>query len=226
MVVDRPLGLSELLAEAVRLYGQRFWAAIGLGLPMGAAYLAGLATPVALDLLMVAIAFTGSYAAAARITLGDPFWEAWAQAAVRIPVLAVLTVVVSVPFAIALTQLYLLVPAGAWLGVTGFSVAVAMVEQDPGARTWFHRVAFTLTRSVSLARAEILHAVGIVAGLMLVYLVVGIVLVSALVGFGDNGRDVAVAIAQVVLSPLFLLGLSVLYFEQRARALSSPQPKT
>jgi hypothetical protein len=35
-----------------------------------------------------------------------------------------------------------------------------------------------------------------------------------------------VAITQVVLSPLFLLGLSVLYFEQRARALSSPQPKT
>ena len=127
MHVDRPLGLTELLAETVRLYGHRFWAAIGLGVPTGVAFLAGLATPVAVDVVVVAIAITGSYAAAARISVGDPFWEAWAQAALRAPVLAVLTVVVSVPFAIALTQLYLLIPAAAWLGVMGFSIPVAML---------------------------------------------------------------------------------------------------
>jgi hypothetical protein len=226
-IIDRPLGLSELLAEAVRLYGHRFWAAIGLGVPTGVAFLAGLATPVAFDVVMVAIAVTGSYAAAARITVGDPFREAWAQVALRIPVLAVLTVVVSVPFAIALTQLYLLIPAAAWLGVMGFSIPVAMLERDPDARNWFQRVGFTLLRSLSLARVETLHAVGIVAALMLVYIVVGLVLASALIGFADNGREIAVAIAQVIISPLFFLGLSLLYFEQNARALSSPpKPKT
>jgi len=221
LTIDRPLALSELLAEAVRLYGHRFAAAIGLGIPSGAAFLAILATPVVFDIVIIAVAFTGSYAAAARLTAGDPFWEAWAQAGLRAPVLAVLALVVAVPFAVAVTQLFLLVPAIAWLGVTGFSIPVAMLEQDPGATTWFQRVGFTLSRSLALARVEFLHAIGIAAALFLVELVLGIVLASALVGFADNGREIAIAIAQVILAPLFFIGLSVLYFEQKARALSS-----
>ena len=219
--IDRPLALSELLAEAVRLYGHRFTAALGLGIPTGAAFLATLATPLALDVVIVAIAFTASYAAAARLTAGDPFWEAWAQAGLRVPTLAVLAVIVTVPFAVAVTQLFLLVPAVAWLGLMGFSIPVAMIEHDPDARNWFERVGFTLSRSFALARAELLHAIGVAAALFLVYVVLGIVLASALVGFADNGREIAIAIAQVVLAPLFFLGLSVLYFEQKVRALSS-----
>ena len=230
LTIDRPLALSELLAEAVRLYGHRFTAAIGLGLPTGAAFLATLATPLALDIVILAVVFTASFAVAARLTAGDPFWEAWAQTGVRLPTLAVLTVVVAVPFAVAVTQLFLLVPAVAWLGLMGFSIPVAMLEQDPQARNWFERVGFTLSRSVALARVELLHAIGIAAALFLVDVVLGIVLASALVGFADNGREIAVAIAQVILAPLFFLGLSVLYFEQRARALSSrptnPPPAT
>jgi hypothetical protein len=219
--VDRPLGLSELLAEAVRLYGHRFMAAIGLGIPSGGAFLASLVMPLALDIVVIAVAFTASYAAAARLTAGDPFWEAWAQAGLRLPVLGVLALVVAVPFAVAVTQLFLLVPAVAWLGIMGFSIPVAMLEQDPGATSWFQRVGFTLSRSLSLARVELLHAVGIAAALFLVEVVLGIVLASALVGFADNEREIAIAIAQVILAPLFFLGLSVLYFEQKARALSS-----
>jgi hypothetical protein len=33
-------------------------------------------------------------------------------------------------------------------------------------------------------------------------------------------------LANGVLGPFFFLGLSLLYFEQKSRALSSPQPKT
>ena len=219
--VDRPLALSELLAETVRLYGHRFAAAIGLGLPTGAAFLATLATPLALDIVILAIVFTASYAAAARLTAGDPFWEAWAQTGLRLPTLAVLAVVVAVPFAVAVTQLFLLVPAVAWLGLMGFSIPVSMLEQDPEASNLFERVGFALSRSFALARAELLHAIGIAAALFLVDVVLGIVLASALVGFADNGREIAIAIAQVILAPLFFLGLSVLYFEQRVRALSS-----
>ena len=230
ITIDRPLGLSELLAEAVRLYGHRFAAAIGLGLPTGAAFLATLVTPLALDIVIVALVFTAGYAVASRLTAGDAFWEAWAQTGLRLPTLAVLTVVVAVPFAVAVTQLFLLVPAVAWLGLMGFSIPVAMLEQDPQARNWFERVGFTLSRSFALARVALLHAIGIAAALFLVDVVLGIVLASALVGFADNGREIAVAIAQVILAPLFFLGLSVLYFEQKARALSSrpanPPPAT
>ncbi len=221
LTINRPLGLSELLAETVRLYGHRFGAAIGLGLPVGGAFLATLVVPVALDIVVLAIVFTVSYAAAARLTAGDPFWEAWAQVGLRLPILLVLTIVVAVPFAVAVTQLFLLVPAVAWLGLTGFSIPVAMLERDPNEGNLFQRVGFALSRALSLARVEPLHAIGIAAALVIVYIVLGIVLTSALIGFGDNGREVAIAIAQVILAPLFFLGLSVLYFEQKVRALSS-----
>jgi hypothetical protein len=221
VTIDRPLGLSELLAETIRLYGQRFGAAIGVGLPSGAAFLATLATPTALDVAILAVVFTLSYAAAARVTAGDPLAEAWAQAGLRLPVLLVLTLVVAVPFVLAVTQLFLIVLGVAWLGLVCFSIPVSVLEQDPEARNWFERIGFALSRSVSLARVEYLHAVGIAAALVLLYVVLGIVLAGALVGFAENGRDVAVAIAQVVLAPLFFLGLSVLYFEQKVRSLSS-----
>jgi hypothetical protein len=221
VTIDRPLGLSELLAETIRLYGQRFGAAIGVGLPSGAAFLATLATPTALDVAILAVVFTLSYAAAARVTAGDRLAEAWAQAGLRLPVLLVLTLVVAVPFVLAVTQLFLIVLGVAWLGLVCFSIPVSVLEQDPEARNWFERIGFALSRSVSLARVEYLHAVGIAAALVLLYVVLGIVLAGALVGFAENGRDVAVALAQVVLAPLFFLGLSVLYFEQKVRSLSS-----
>jgi hypothetical protein len=221
VTIDRPLGLSELLAETIRLYGHRFGAAIGIGLPSGAAFLATLATPTALDVAILALAFTLSYAAAARVTAGDPLVEAFAQTGLRLPVLLVITVVVAVPFVLAVTQLFLVVLGVGWLGLMCFSIPVAMLEQDPEARNWFDRIGFALSRSVALARVEYLHAVGIAAALVLLYVVLGIVLAATLVGFAENGREIAVAIAQVVLAPVFFLGLSVLYFEQKVRALSS-----
>src|SRR6185295_3030157 len=203
VTIERPLGLSELLAETVRLYGHRFGAAIGIGIPSGAAFLATLATPTPLDVVILALAFTVSYAAAARVTAGDPLVEAFAQAGLRAPVLLVLTLVVAVPFVLAVTQLFLVVLGVAWLGLMCFSIPVALLEQDPEARSWFERIGFALSRSVALARVEYLHAVGIVAALVLLYVVLGIVLATALVGFAENGREIAVAISQVLLAPVF-----------------------
>jgi hypothetical protein len=221
--IERPLGLSELLAETVRLYGERFGAAVGLGLPIAGAFLATLATPPLLSIFLVAIAFTATYAAAARVASGDGFAEAWAQAGLRLPTLLILSIVVALPFAVALGQLFLLVLAVAWLALTGFSIPVAVLEQDPEAENWFHRLSFALSRSAGLARAEYLHAAGIVAALVVIEIVLGIPLAAALSGFAENGREAALALTQLILAPFFFLGLSVLYFEQKARALSSPR---
>jgi hypothetical protein len=226
MTIDRPLKLSELLAETVHLYGQRFVSALGLGLPVAGAFVATLYTHAALDVVVVSIAFTATYAAAARFAAGDGIGEAWAQTLLHLPTLIVLTVVVAVPFALAVGQLFLLLVAVAWLGLTGFSIPVTMLEREPGSQSWFERLSSSLHRSVTLARAELLHAVGVVAALVIVYVVLGVVLAAALAGFAENDETVAVAIAQVVLAPLFFLGLSVLYFEQKARALSSPRENT
>jgi hypothetical protein len=221
--IDRPLGLGDILAETVRLYGERFAAALGLGVPVAGVFLATLATPTLLSVALVAVAFTATYAAAARVAAGDGLFEAWAQAGLRLPTLLVLSLVVAVPFALGLAQLYLLVLAVAWLAFTGFSIPVAVLESDPSAKSWFDRLSFTLYRSTSLARVEFLHAVGIIAAFVIVEVLLGIPLAAALTGFGDNGREVALAISQAVLAPFFFLGLSVLYFEQNARALSSPR---
>ena len=39
MTVDHPLKLGELLGETVRLYGERLWAAAGIGAFLGGAVL-------------------------------------------------------------------------------------------------------------------------------------------------------------------------------------------
>ena len=216
---ERPLKLGELLAETVSIYGSRIRAAIGLGLVYaGGLLLAGI-VHVAVYYIVTAIMFTMASGVAVRLVAGDSFGEACAQAAVRSPALLVIAVVSAVPFAAALSQLYLVLIAVGWLALTGFAIPVAVVEQPPDDR-FVHRVGFALRRSLDLAKAEYLHAVGVVAALVMGVFVVGVVLFGSLRGFGGNGDLAAGAITQVVLAPFFFLGLSVLYFDQRGRALN------
>jgi hypothetical protein len=222
---DRPLTLGEILSETVRIYTQRPWAALGIGVVVGGANLLAAVTPDLLDVLVLAFAFALTYGAAARLVSGDSFMEAWAQVGLRLPVLVVFTFVVAVPAVISLTYLFLFVIAAAWLAFLGFSIPVAMLERDPDVNNAFDRIAFSLLRSIRLARVEYLHALGVVAGLIIVYLVLGIALAVGLAGFADNGQAIATALTQVVLAPFFFIGLSVLYFEQRARAAVSSPPE-
>jgi hypothetical protein len=222
---DRPLPLGELLSETVRLYTVHPRAALGLGLVEGGAFLLARLTPDLLDVLVIAVAFTAIYGAAARLVSGDTFAEAWAQVFVRAPTLLVLTFVVAVPVVIAIPYLFLLVIGALWIALMGFAVPVAVLERDPDVTNPFDRIAFSLLRSIRLARAEYLHALGVIAALLLIYLLFGIVLARALVGFAENGEVIAAALVQVVLAPFFFLGLSVLYFEQRARAAVSSPPE-
>jgi hypothetical protein len=220
--VDRPLTLTELLAETIRIYGERFWPALGVGAVAAGATVAAEIHPV-IEVVALALAFTASYAAAARLAAGDSFAEAWAQVGVRIPILALLTFVVAVPFALALGLPYLIVVAVAWLAVVGFSIPVAVLEEGHGAGR-LSRIGYVLNRTIALARAEYLHAAGVVAALVIVYVACSAVLAVALIGFADAGPVAVRALIQLVLAPFFFLGLSVLYFEQRARAaLSSPR---
>ena len=222
---DRPLALGELLSETVRIYTVRPYAALGLGVVEGAAFLLARLTPDLFDVLVIALAFTAIYGAAARLVSGDSFTEAWAQVFVRAPTLIVLTFVVAVPVVIAIPYLFLLVVGALWIALMGFAVPVAVLERDPSVTNPFDRIAFSLLRSIRLARAEYLHALGVIAALLMIYLLLGIVLAQALVGFADNGDVIAAALVQVVLAPFFFLGLSVLYFEQRARAAVSSPPE-
>jgi len=100
--IDRPLKLGEVLTETVRLYGERIWTALGLGLFVALTLLLGAATGNFVGFVAVfSLAFTAAWAAAARLVAGDRFREAWAQVVLRAPVLLVLTFIVSVPFALS-----------------------------------------------------------------------------------------------------------------------------
>jgi hypothetical protein len=217
--VERPLKLGELLAETVRIYGERFWAALGVGAVVAGATVAAEIHPV-VEVVVLALAFTGSYAAAARLAAGDSFAEAWAQVGVRLPILVVLTFFVALPFALALGLPYLIFVAVAWLAFVGFSVPVAMLEEGE-ALGRLARIGYVLNRTIALARTEYLHAAGVVAALVILYIACSAVLAVALIGFADAGPVAVKALIQLVLAPFFFLGLSVLYFEQRARAALS-----
>lgn len=218
--VDRPLGLGDVLAETVRLYGERIAALAGTGALFAAAILAARVAPIGVDLAVVALGLTACYAAVARLAAGDSFVEAWSQVAVRVPVLLVLGLVVAVPLALALTDVILLLVVIAWVAFAGFSIPVAMLER-PDQEGWYRGVGYALFRSMSLARVEYLHAFGIAAALAIVWLLVGRLLAVALVGFAENGGFVAFLIVQTLLAPFFFLGLSVLYYEQKVRAKES-----
>ena len=221
MVPDRPLRLGEVFAETIHLYGRRRSAAVGLGLIEAGAFLVSRVVPGLFSVLVLALAFTALYAAAARLVAGDSFTAAWQHVGGRVPVLVVLTFVVAVPFAIAVGYLFLLVLAVLWLALSGFSIPVAMIEERADVEGSLDRLAYSLHRSVLLARAEYLHAAGVVAALVIVYLVLGTLIGVSLIGFADNGGVAAAALVQLVLAPFFFLGLAVLYYEQRARAAVS-----
>lgn len=228
MTVDRPLKLGELLAETVRLYGERIWAMAAIGAFLAGAIVAvGVVDHLLVAIVVVAPAFTVCYAVAARIALGDPAAEAWAQVGLRAPVLAPLMIIVSLPYVLGIVDVLILFFSVAWLSFVGLAIPVAMIERSPEPTSWFGHIGFAVTRATELARVEYLHVLGICAALTVIYALFGPVLGVLLTGFADNGGLAARALSNGVLGPFFFLGLSVLYFDQRARALSSPpKPKT
>ncbi|HEV3408462.1 MAG TPA: hypothetical protein VG079_07245 [Gaiellaceae bacterium] len=218
---ERPLALGEILAETVRFYGERFWAALGVGAIVAGAFVVALLVPEALGIAILVVALTVVYGATVRLVSGDTFGEAWAQVALRLPVLLILGLAVTVPFALAARYLLLLVVAAAWLGLVGFAIPVAMLERESEPAGWFWRIGYALRRSLTLARAEYLHALGVTITLIFIYVLVGTLLANTLVGFAENSGWAALTLVQVVFAPFFFIGLSVLYFEQKARAVSS-----
>ena len=217
MQIDRPLRLGEIVAETVRLYGERIWATLTIGVVVVAALLGAIPGNDYVDVGLLSLAFTVAFASAARVAAGDRVGEVWAQVAFRAPLLLALTVVVSLPVVLTLITFFVfgLLPVAAWLGLTSFAIPAAMLDGGglPGA----------LRRTVALARTEYFHATGVSATFLALTVLLAVVLYGALVSFAENDARAAVLVTAFVLAPFFFLGLAVLYFEQSARALSSPR---
>ncbi len=215
--IRKPLRIGDLLAAAMRIYGSRPLAFLAMGLVQAGALIATVWLPFAADLVVVALAFGIAFALVVRLVVGDSIKAAARRTLDRLPVVATLGLVIGIPFSFAASFLIFLIVAAAWLGLSTFAIPAAMIEEPEDTR-YAGRVAHALRRTVELARAEYVHAFAVAAIMIVLTLLVGIVLALALFSFADNGRIAAVALSQVVLSPFFFIGLTVLYFDQQARA--------
>jgi hypothetical protein len=215
--IQKPLRIGELITASIRIYGSRPIEFLLLGLLQGGALIATVWLPFVADLLVVALAFGVAFAVVARVVSGDALGSAFERSLSLLPVVVTLGLVVGIPFSFAASFLIFLIVAAAWLGLSAFAIPAAMLE-SPADASFAGRVAAALRRTVELARAEYVHAFGVAAILIVITLLVGVVLAIALAGFAENGQVVAIALSQIVLSPFFFIGLTVLYFEQRARA--------
>lgn len=219
--LDRPLRVGEVLASSVRVFGTRPWPFIGLGGVEALAFLAASAVHWVPAVAILSATFAFSFGFAARIVAGDELALAARRVAEAAPVLLALAFVVALPFYLGFVLgLLLLIFAAGWLGLTAFAIPAAMLEpaSAPGR---LGRVTYALGRTRALAAAEYVHAVAVSAVLLLIYVLVSVALAAALASYADNGRLAAQALAQVVLAPFFFIGLTVLYFDQRARAIES-----
>jgi hypothetical protein len=198
--------VGQLVAESIRLYGRRFWPSLVLGVGPAAVAVLLLELPRALVWALLPVAGTAAWAAAfvgavtialdKRTNLATAFAAAFAA---FLPL--VLQRIVVVPGFDLVTLAY--------FGLVSLAVPAAVAE-GLGLRA-------SLRRGFQLARADFVHALGSLATLVITIVLTGLVLVALLHGFGDQALRVAAVLAFVVLSPLFLLGAAMLYFDQAAR---------
>jgi hypothetical protein len=205
--------VGQLVGEAMRVYGNRFWAALAVGLPVAAVNALVVAVPRGLGQLLLAagggVLMALSYVGACAIVLERPFRSRSALVAYAIGVL------VFIPFPFLATVFVL--PGLVWLAFVGLAVPSAFVEHL-GVRAAF-------ARGIQLARADFVHVLGGLAALALVAFLTQAALYLVLREFAENTRVVAAILASIVVSPLVFIGAALLYVDQEARLRSRERRK-
>jgi hypothetical protein len=197
------------VAEALRLYGRRFWPSLALGvLPAGVAVSIAslqrglqLLLVVTVDPLVLSLSFAGASALAGGVRLS----RRNALIAVAVGVLVMLPV----PF---LASVFVL-PAVGWLALVGLAVPVAVLE-GRGIRA-------SLGRAVELARADYVHALGSLATLTIAGGLTSSALFFLIRGGSRLALESAAFLSVLVISPVLFLGGALLYFDQAARVVGS-----
>lgn len=204
----RPVG--QVIAEAIKLYGRRFWLCLPLGLPLA------IASPLtfdhskpALTAIFVALSplFTAAYIGACAIEAARPLARG------RWPVTMLVGIVVFIPA--AATFSWFVLAGVAWLAVLGWVVPVLMNEGTS--------VRAALRRSVVLFRADMLHAVGALAALVLVFVLTRAGMAWLLRAQADNTVRISIFIADLIISPVIFLGSAIVYRDLAARVGRSPR---
>ena len=196
--------VGQLVAETIRLYGERFWKVLPLGLALAVLDQASLGQSRSVQIAVLvagAPLLTFAYIRAALLLAPEPVSR-------RARTTALLTgVIVFLPAAGLFGWFALL--AIAWLAAFGLVVPVALYE-----RTAFRE---TFRRARELGFADYVHAAGSLATLTIVFFLTRLMLFFLLRGQGDLAGRAAAFLTDLVLSPLLFVGSALLYFDQRAR---------
>jgi hypothetical protein len=196
--------VGQLVAETIRLYGNRFWATLPLGLSLAALGAVGFERSVRTQTLLLwafAPLVTLSFVFASAVVTETPLTRRRALVALAAGL------VVFLPFPVLL-RLYIL-PGLVWFALIGLAVPAAVVEGG--------RLRDALKRGIELGGADRVHAIGGVVTLALVYVLSRLVLLFLLRSQGDQTLRVAGFLADLVLAPLVFVGSAMLYVDQRAR---------
>ncbi len=208
--------VGQLVAEAIRLYGARFWPSLALGigpalLGIAATDLHGLVRAV-IVLVLGPLVLAASYAGA--VALVRPIGRGrYVAVALAVGFVAFLPVCVSRLWIFPGIYLFAL----AWLALVGLAVPAALVER--------RGYADALRRGVQLARADYVHALGSLATLAITIFLTGLVVFFALREGSGQALRIAAVLALLVLAPVFVLGAAVLYVDQAARVESGPRAR-
>jgi hypothetical protein len=191
--------VGQLVAESIRFYGDHFWSVLVLGIPFVLLDILSIDQPWWRQVIvgwLVGPLICAAYVRASMLVSGT-FWS-WRAYAVAL--------LVYIPY--PLLGVYVL-PAVVWFALIGLSVPAAQAE-GLGIRA-------ALRRGLQLGRADLVHAIGGLATLVLVAGISRIALEILLNTQGGQGRDIAVVLADLVLTPVLYVGGAFLYGDQAAR---------
>jgi hypothetical protein len=197
--------VGQVVAEALRLYGRRFWPALGLGAPIAifGAFLPVLDgwTQRIASIAVGAPLVTATYVGAAVLVAERPVERR------RLAIAFLAGLIVFVPFPV-LVLIYVL-PAIAWLALVGLCVPAAVIEGTG--------LVDSLRRGYRLGRADYVHSLGSMATLGITFYLSTRVMALAINAGSGQAADIARPLAEGILWPVVVLGSSLLYFDQAAR---------
>src|SRR5262245_18190464 len=199
---DVPLAertVGQLIADTIRLYGQRFWRSLGLGIPaaaftVGASFFEG-GPRIGYGLIVGPLALGASLVWGVMLATGgrNAPWRALVAGAIAfLPLAASRAVVFTGVYFVAL----------AWFALFGLAVPSILVEG--------RQLGDALGHGLRLACADLIHAFGTVDALAIVVIVSIFSLSLLIAGFGVQSITVSAVLAVVVMSLLFFLGSALL----------------
>ncbi len=192
--------VGQFVGETIRAYGDNFWRALPLGLPLALADQFSVhihQTVQILVFLAVGPLVVLAYVRACSLVLKTK------------PTLIAFLVGALIYLPFPALRAVVILPGIAWFAFIGLAVPAALVE-----RTSFRE---SLVRGRQLGITDYAHALGSLAILVIVVGLGEEALTAALRTQGDNSQRVALFISDLVLSPLLYLGGALLYVDQAAR---------